>query len=88
MNEEVHRKKDSQNIEKDKEDTSRIMIPRAARFSMNEEASLRKKNKTCNKEALALKLEKGNNLRIFCSKTAFEGLKEIILKTQLAKATK
>ena len=25
-----------------------------------------------------LKLEKGNNLRIFCSATAFEGVKEII----------
>ena len=63
------------------------MITRAARFSMNEEAALRKKIKTCHEEALVLKLEKGNNLRIFCSATAFQGVKEII-ETQLAKATK
>ena len=88
MNEEVHRKEVSQNIEKDEEDTSRIMITRTARFSINEEAALRKKIKTCNEEALVLKLEKGSNLRIFCSTTRFEELKEIILKTQLAKATK
>ena len=57
------------------------MITRTARFSMNEEAALRKKIKTCNEEALVLKLEKGNNLRIFCSTTAFEGVKEIIENT-------
>ena len=34
------------------------MIKRAAIFSMEEEAGLRKKIKTCNEEALALKLEK------------------------------
>ena len=48
---------------------------------MNEEAALRKKIKTCNEEALVLKLEKGNNLRIFCSTAAFEGVREIIKNT-------
>ena len=54
------------------------MIASTARFSMNEEVALRTKIKTYNEEALVLKLEKGNNLRIFCSATAFEGVKEII----------
>ena len=54
------------------------MIARISRFSMNEEVALRTKIKTYNEEALVLKLEKGNNLRIFCSATAFEGVKEII----------
>ena len=80
MNEEVNRNEVNRNIEKDEEDTRR-MITRTARFSMNEEAALRKKIKTCNEEALVLKLEKGNNLRIFCSTTAFEGVKEIIENT-------
>lgn len=40
---------------------------------MNEEATLRKKTKTCNEEALVLKLEKVNNLRIFCGSTSFKG---------------
>ena len=47
---------------------------------MNEEAALRKKIKTFNEEVLVLKVEKGNNLRIFCSATASEGVKEIIEK--------
>ena len=60
---------------------SRRMITRTARFSMNEEAAVRKKIKTCNEEPLLVKLEKGNNLRIFCSTTAFEGVKQIIENT-------
>ena len=80
MNEEVNRNEVNRNIEKDEEDTRRMII-RTTRFSMNEEAPLRKKIKTCNEEALVLKLEKGNNLRIFCSITAFEGVKEIIENT-------
>ena len=60
---------------------SRRVITRTARFSMNEEAAVRKKIKTCNKEPLLVKLEKGNNLRIFCSTTAFEGVKQIIENT-------
>ena len=45
---------------------------------MNEEAALRKEIKKCNE---TLKLEKGNNLRIFGSTTAFEGVKQIIENT-------
>ena len=57
------------------------MITRTARFSMNEEVAVRKKTETCNDEPLVAKLEKGNNLRIFCSKTSFEGVKQIIKNT-------
>ena len=48
---------------------------------MNEEAAVRKKMKSCNEEPLLVKLEKGNNLRIFCSTTTFEGVKQIIENT-------
>ena len=52
------------------------MVTRKTRFfRVNEEAALRKEIKKCNEEALTLKLEKGNNLRIFGSTTAFEGVK-------------
>ena len=77
MNKEVNRNEVNRNMEKDEEDT-RKMITRTAGFSMNEESALRKKIKTYNKETLVLKLEKGNNLRIFCRTTAFEGVKEVI----------
>ena len=43
---------------------------------MNEETAVRKKIKTCNEDPLVVKLEKRNNLRIFCSKTAFDGVKQ------------
>ena len=76
----VNRKEVSENSEESYED-SRRMITRTARFSMNEEAAVRKKIKTCNEEPLLVKLEKGNNLRIFCSTTAFEGVKQIIENT-------
>lgn len=46
---------------------------------------LRKKMNTYSKEVLVLKLEIGNNPRIFCSSKAFESVKRII-KTQLLKA--
>ena len=85
MNKEVNGNKGSWNIEKDEEDTRR-MITRTARFNVNEETSLKKKIKTCNEKAIAQKLEKGNNPRIFCSAT-FEGVKEIIENT-VSKATK
>ena len=81
MNEAVNRKEVSQKLEKNQEDTNKIMITRTARISMNEEAALRKKIKSCNKEELVLKPEKVNNLRIFCSTTTFEGVKEIIENT-------
>ena len=55
----------SENSEESYEDSRRV-ITRTARFSMNEEAAVRKKIKTCNEEPLLVKLEKGNNLRIFC----------------------
>ena len=33
-------------------------VTRTARFSMNEEAAVRKKTRTCNEEPLVVKLEK------------------------------
>ena len=48
------------------------MITRTARFNINKEAALKRKIKTSNEEALVPKLEKGNNLRVFCNTTAFE----------------
>ena len=50
MNEEVNRNKVNRNIEKDEEDTRR-MITRTVRFSMNEETALRKTIKTCSTTA-------------------------------------
>ena len=76
----INRKEVSENSEESYEDSKRLII-RTVRFSMNEEAAIRKKIKTCYEEPLVVKLEKGNDLRIFCSTTAFEGVKQIIENT-------
>ena len=80
MNDKVNRKAVIQNIEKDEEDTRRMM-KRISRFSMNEEEVLRKKIKTRNEEVLVLKLENGSNLKISWNTAAFDGVKEIIENT-------
>ena len=56
----LNRKEISESSEESYEDIR--VITRTARFSMNEEEVVRKKIKTCNKEPLLGKLEKGNNL--------------------------
>ena len=48
---------------------------------MNKEVSVRKKIKTCNEEPLVVKREREKNLRIFCSSTLFEEVKQIIEST-------
>ena len=59
------------------------MITKTARFSMNEEEAKRKKIKTCNEELLVVKLQKKKkNLRISCSTTAFEGMKQLVKSTK------
>ena len=80
----VNRTEVSGNSEQNKQD-SRRMITRTARFSMNKEAAVRKKINSSNEEPLVVKIEKGNNVRIFCSTTAFQGVKQIIKNT--AKST-
>ena len=80
----VNRTEVSGNSEQNKQD-SRRMITRTARFSMNKEAAVRKKINSSNEEPLVVKIEKGNNVRIFYSTTAFQGVKQIIKNT--AKST-
>lgn len=53
---EVTRKVVSRNIEEDEENISRRIITMTAMFSMNEDTALRKKIKTCNEEAVVVKL--------------------------------
>ena len=76
-NEEVVNRKEVSRNSKQSDEGSRRMITRTARFCLSEETAVRKKIKTCNEDPLVVKLEKRNNLRIFCSKTAFDGVKQI-----------
>ena len=42
--------------------------------------SIDKKIKACNNEPIQIKMEKGNNLRVYCSAVAFEGVRGILEK--------
>ena len=77
----VNRKEVSVNSEETYEDSRRVTT-RTARFSMNGEVAVRKKNKTYNEEPVLVKLEKENHLRTFCSTTASERVKQIIFEKQ------
>ena len=50
-------------------------------YTINEKTAIKKKIKPCREAPLEIKVEKGNNLRIFCSKTAFENIRKTIVET-------
>ena len=58
---------------------SRIMT-RTTRYWINEKIALDKKIKVCNNDPIQIKMEKGNNLRVYCSAVAFEGVRQILEK--------
>ena len=55
-------------------------------FTLNEKAAIQKKIKSCKDRSLVVKMEKGNNLRIYCSTTAFEKIKRQIVRSIQANA--
>ena len=58
---------------------SRIMR-RTTRYRINEKIATDKKMKACNNEPIQIKMEKGNNLRVYCSAVVFEGVRGILEK--------
>ena len=50
-------------------------------FTLNEKAAIQKKKiKSCKDQSLVVKMEKGNNLRIYCSTTEFEKIRRQIVR--------
>ena len=58
-------------------DTERELI-RVEKYTLNEGTAIQKKLKACKGQPLAIKTERGNNLRILCSTTTFEATGKII----------
>ena len=56
----------------------RSLRSRRVNYTINEKTAIKKKIKSCREVPLEIKIEKGNNLKIFCSTTAFESRKIII----------
>ena len=71
----------SRKIEKDNviSAESRIMT-RTTRYRINEKIAIDKKIKACNNKPIQIKMEKGNNLRVYCSAVAFAGVRGILEK--------
>ena len=58
---------------------SRIMTG-TTRYRINEKVAIDKKIKACNNEPIQINMEKGHNLRVYCSTVAFEGVRGILEK--------
>ena len=68
------------NTENDAE-KGRSLRSRRVNYTINEKTAIKKKIKSCREAPLQIKMEKGNNLRIFCRTTAFENIRKIIVET-------
>ena len=66
---------------KDNADEGRSLRSRRVNYIINEKTPIKKKIKSCREAPLQIKIEKGNNLRIFCSTTVFENIRKIIIET-------
>ena len=64
------------NVEK-----KRSLRSRKVNYTINEKTAIKKKIKPCREVPLQIKMERGNNLRIFCSTAAFENIRKIIIET-------
>ena len=67
----------------DKEDNAekgRCLRSTRVNYTRNERTRIKKKIKSCREVPLQMKMQKGNSLRIFCSTTAFENIRKIILE--------
>ena len=55
-------------------------MERTTRYRINKKIAIDKKIKACNNGPIQIKMEKGNNLRVYCSAVAFEGVRGILEK--------
>ena len=58
----------------------RSLRTRRVNYAINEKTAIKKKIKSCREIPLQIKMEKGNNLRIFCSITS-ENIRQMIIET-------
>ena len=73
--------KPSNTGKKDNAEEGRSLKSRRVNNTINEKTTIKMKIKSCREVPLQIKMEKGNNLRIFCSTTAFENIIKVIIET-------
>lgn len=52
------------------------------KYKIDEKIAIEKKIKPYQNKPIQIKMEKGNNLRVYCSAVAFEGVRELLEKKQ------
>ena len=75
MNEEIEQISTEEANSKEKQhDVKTKVTSKHGNFTLNEKAAIQKKIKSCKYQSSVVKMEKRNNLRIYCSTTAFENI--------------
>ena len=59
----------------------RSLRTRKVNYTINEKTAIKKKIRSCREVPLQIKMEKGNNLIIFCSTTTFENIRQMVIET-------
>ena len=59
----------------------RSLRTRRVNYIINEKTTIKKNIKSCREVPLQIKMEKRNNLRIFCSTITFENIRQMIIET-------
>ena len=70
----------SNTYKEDKAEEGRRLRSRRVNYTINKKAAITKKIKSGREVLLHVKMEKRNNLRIFCNTTAFENIRKIIIE--------
>ena len=78
MNEEMQINTEKANSKEKQHNVKLKFTSKHGNFTLNEKAVMQKKIKPCKDQSVVVKIEKGNNLRIYCSTTAFEKIRRQI----------
>ena len=81
MNEEIVQISTEEANSKEKQhDLKTKVTSKHGSFTLNEKAAIQKKIKSCKYQSLVVKMEKGNNIRIYCRTTAREKIRRQIVR--------
>ena len=81
MNEEIVQISTEEANSKEKQhDLKTKVTSKHGSFTLNEKAAIQKKIKSCKYQSLVVKMEKGNNIRIYCRTTAPEKIRRQIVR--------
>ena len=81
MNEDKQISTEEANSKEKQHDVKTKVTSKHGNFTLNEKATIQKTIKSCKDQPLVVNMENANNLRIYCSKTAFEKSRRQIVRS-------